>query len=389
MSNKSTKNANGEGSLFFDEKNNRWRYQVTYKLPNGISKRKSFSGKNKTEVRKKKNDFMKKIAFGTITDNSKTTIPELLKEAADYDLSINAIGEAAYRRRLFTITIIENSFIGDIPIVNITEKQINSLLITIKKTYSNSVISKVYSSISTSFKIAIHKHIVSYNLMDSPFIKKPKADRKDTKVMAFTIEEQACFLNAINEKKQYSNSIDYRPMYLIELFAGLRMGEICALTPSDVDINNKIIHINNSITRGMNYEAKVGDTAKTQNGVRNVPIQPRLIPILQNVLIDYKPNKHNLLFYNFKSNQPIVTQQVNSAFTRICKKANINISGGQHLLRHTFATRAIEAGVPATVLKNWMGHSDISITLNTYCDVFDKMDNKAIDCFSDYLNNVL
>ena len=133
----------------------------------------------------------------------------------------------------------------------------------------------------------------------------------------------------------------------------------------------------------------VGTTTKTHNGVRDVPIQPILLPTLKDAISKYKANRHNLLFYNFKSDRPIVTQQTNSAFKRLCEKAQITISGGQHLLRHTFATRAIEAGVPAAVLKKWMGHSDISITLNTYCDVFDRMNDKAMDCFSDYLKSNL
>lgn len=93
------------------------------------------------------------------------------------------------------------------------------------------------------------------------------------------------------------------------------------------------------------------------------------MPILKEVLTNYKENDNGLLFYNFKSNRPISTSQVNSSFTRICKKLNIEISGGQHLLRHTFATRVIESGISAEVLKNWMGHTDISVTINTYCDV--------------------
>lgn len=389
MADKKTKRANGEGSIFFDEKNNRWRCQISYKLPNGVSKRKSFSGKNKTEVRNKKNKFIREITLGKVTDNSKVTIVELLRESAEYDRSINSIGDATYCRRLYTISIIEDSCIGDIPITTINESQINQLLLDIKSRYSNSVIRKVYSMISQGFKIAIHKRLLSYNLMDSPFIKKPQADREDTKITAFTVEEQTAFLKALDGKKQYINTADYKPMYLIELFAGLRMGEICALTPNDIDLEHNIIRVTNSVTRGVDYEPMVGTTTKTHNGVRDVPIQPILLPTLEDAISKYKANRHNLLFYNFKSDRPIVTQQTNSAFKRLCEKAQITISGGQHLLRHTFATRAIEAGVPAAVLKKWMGHSDISITLNTYCDVFDRMNDKAMDCFSDYLKSNL
>ena len=57
-----------------------------------------------------------------------------------------------------------------------------------------------------------------------------------------------------------------------------------------------------------------------------------------------------------------------------------------HMLRHTFATRSIEAGVSAVVLKTWLGHTDIHITLDTYADVFDSMHNISIERLDNYVN---
>ena len=54
---------------------------------------------------------------------------------------------------------------------------------------------------------------------------------------------------------------------------------------------------------------------------------------------------------------------------------------GQHALRHTFATRCIEAGVSAEVLRKWLGHKNIHMTLDTYADVFSSLHNKSIERF--------
>ena len=54
---------------------------------------------------------------------------------------------------------------------------------------------------------------------------------------------------------------------------------------------------------------------------------------------------------------------------------------GQHALRHTFATRCIEAGIAPVVLKKWMGHTNIHITLDTYADVFDRMYTDSVEKF--------
>ena len=60
---------------------------------------------------------------------------------------------------------------------------------------------------------------------------------------------------------------------------------------------------------------------------------------------------------------------------------------GQHALRHTFATRCIEANIPPVVIKEWMGHKDIHITLDTYADVFKKMNFSAMDKLENYIGD--
>ena len=220
--------------------------------------------------------------------------------------------------------------------------------------------------------------------MDSPFIKKPKSNKPTKKVYAFTCEEQAIFIEALKTKRYQAKNIDYNSMLMIELYSGLRMGEVCALTPKDIDLKNNVIHVRNTVTMGVDCTAKVGDRTKTPRGIRDVPVNPLLVETLKKVLNDFVDNKDHLLFYNEKKDRPVSTQQVNCYFHRLCDKAGLNTTGGTHTLRHTFATRCIEASVQAEILSNWLGHTDISITLNTYCDVFSKMHDNAIEKFSNY-----
>ena len=58
------------------------------------------------------------------------------------------------------------------------------------------------------------------------------------------------------------------------------------------------------------------------------------------------------------------------------------------MLRHTFATRCIEARVPAEVLKKWLGHKDVSITINTYTDVFNQFEKDNINKVNHYMDNL-
>ena len=72
---------------------------------------------------------------------------------------------------------------------------------------------------------------------------------------------------------------------------------------------------------------------------------------------------------------------------KLCAKSNIiKIIPSSHALRHTFATRCIESGMPAVVLAKFLGHTDVSITLNTYTSVFDKFKIEHFEKATEYLN---
>lgn len=137
-----------------------------------------------------------------------------------------------------------------------------------------------------------------------------------------------------------------------------------ALHIEDIDFKNKKIHINKTIARDEFFKDFIINTTKTKNGIREVPINDILMPKLK----DYCKDKDGFLFSH---NRIISTGMVNSEIKRLC--ANNEIIKGAvntHMLRHTFATRCIESGMPAVVLAKILGHADISTTLNTYTDVF-------------------
>lgn len=77
---------------------------------------------------------------------------------------------------------------------------------------------------------------------------------------------------------------------------GMRMGEINALTPDDIDLINNEIHISKTVTNTIEGVCKIGQSTKTLTGTRTIPIPPSLIPVIKNALDEFVPNKNNLIF---------------------------------------------------------------------------------------------
>ncbi len=153
----------------------------------------------------------------------------------------------------------------------------------------------------------------------------------------------------------------------ISLYSGLRIGEICALQWNDIDFVNSIIHIRHTISRidkkieGSSYRTSlIMDSPKTQSSKRDIPISANLYKILVELY-----NVSTSEFVISDTDGFISPRTYDYRFHGILKKCGIE-SFNYHTLRHTFATRCVEAGVDVKSLSEILGHANVNITLNFY-----------------------
>ncbi len=382
---KQKKNEKGEGT-FRQRSNGTFEYRIVYTDEYNETKRKSFYGQSDIICMEKAEKFLYDLERKKSGIDIDATIPDIIKEKYQSDLQKNFVHEQGYSRNMSNLRIIEKSFIGDIPICELNEMQIDMFLRSLTH-YSNSTIGKVFLQLKMAYREACNRDIIQKNIMFSNNLRCPKSDKPDKKVKALTRSEQAKFVAFLQNYKGQKNRNDYSRQLLIELFTGMRMGEINALTPECVDFEKGVIHIRSTVARGEHFRDFIKNGTKTDAGVRDVPIMKTLEPILKEAINKKSDNPLNLIFYDEQKNGIISTSQVNCFYKRVCEKCGIE-KRGQHSLRHTFATRCIEANVPAIVLKKWLGHTDIHITLDTYADVFDSMNNDSIIKVDDYIVNL-
>ena len=374
----------GRGGTLRYIPNGKLRLDLYYVDDYGRKRRKVFVGRNIGECYERANQFAAD-SKGLISNN-KSTIPEILRVKLANDLALHFIKPQTHGNYLTLVSNIENHLIGQLPVAGISTKMIENYLEYITGRYSDCTIDALYRFLSTAFDIAVQDNVVAKNPMRAFDIRKPKSKKSAQSVRGFTEEEQIRFLRALKTYTPPYGSMSYKLQFLVQLYSGLRMGEVNALTPEDIDFGRNLIHVRNTVIL-LNGKSELGDTAKTYNGVRDVPICKKLKPVLQEALEKMKDNPCHLVFYDHKADKVIGTSSASSSFTRMCKRCGINLRGS-HALRHTFATRCIEAGVPAVVLKKWLGHSDIHVTMDIYADVYDRMHHDAIEKLDKHISEM-
>ena len=371
---------------FVVRNNGRLEYRFFYIDEYGQKKRKSISGGSREECYRRADEWLQKYMESIKPLDQSSTITDILQRKYEGDYEANHIGESTLRSKRELLRIIGKNVIGAIPISMVGINEIDEFGVSVKH-YSNSVIEALHQCLKTAFAIAEEEALITNNPMKSKRVRKPISDRRDKKVRALTRNEQSRLIDTMNTTEPPYGRNDFRLQLFIELYSGMRMGEINALRLDSIDFENNVVHVNATVSRGIGANWFIKDGTKTEAGVRDVPISDKLKPYLEEALKKYKKNKQKLLFYDCVSKRVITTTQVNSYYKRVCSSVGIE-SSGQHALRHTFATRCIEAGIPAVVLKTWLGHKDIHMTLDTYTDVFQAMDNDAISKYDEHLNSM-
>lgn len=191
-------------------------------------------------------------------------------------------------------------------------------------------------------------------------VRKPTASKKEISILDLADQKKL--------ESAFRNHPDRTKLgILLSLEMGLRIGEVCALRWEDIDLETNVIHVRATVVRIKNPDCGslqksvlAIDCPKTKASIRDIPIPSMLIPFLLN--LKYQDSSGFVISNTVGFISPRTYDYRYHRILEDCGIPPVNY----HALRHTFATRCIEAGVDVKSLSEMLGHANVSITLNTY-----------------------
>ncbi len=205
-------------------------------------------------------------------------------------------------------------------------------------------------------------------------IRYPKEHRKQG-LKVLTTSEQRRIMDFLAQHMSYRNLGIY-----ICLSTGMRIGEICALKWSDINIRDRIINVQRTIERIYITDADhrhtevVEGPPKTVNSIREIPIGMQLIKMLRPIM---KIVYHDAYILT-NDTKPLEPRLYHNYYNNMIRRHNlprINFHG----LRHSFATRCIESKCDYKTVSIILGHANISTTMNLYVHPGIDQKRKCID----------
>lgn len=339
-----------------------WKLVPTDKTPAG--KRDDIS------LREKIKEIQKDLDDGIDTINKKMTVCQL------YEKLIRHRGNVRHntkngRKRL--MNLLEQDKLGSCSIDCVKMSDAKEWALRMKeKGLSYKTISNDKRSLKAAFYSAIQDDCIRKNPFDFK-LNTVLEDDTEPKV-PLTPKQEEDLLSFVQGDKVYQK---YYDELVILLETGLRISELCGLTDTDLDFENRILNVDHQLLRATEIGYYI-EIPKTKSGIRQIPMSEKVHEAFKRVLKNRRGAQPiiidgycNFLFLN-RNGYPKVAANYDSMFRGLVKKYNkcheepLPKVTTPHTLRHTFCTNKANKGMNPKALQYLMGHSNIAMTLNYY-----------------------
>ena len=362
-----------DGRYAFKYKDNDGSVKFVYSWRLDKNDRTPAGKKRELSLREKEKQIEHDLFDHIVSNGGNYTVLELVKKYVSLKTGVRHNTEANYN---FVINIIAKADFGKLRIDKVHLSDAKGWLIKLQKEGRGySTIHSVRGVLRPAFQMAVDDDLIRknpFNFELASVIVNDSVTRE-----AITRKQEREFLRFIQADEHFSRYYD--GIYIL-FHTGLRISEFCGLTIGDIDFREMRINVDHQLQRKRDMTYVVEPT-KTTSGTRMVPMTKEVADCFRRILANrIKPKVEPMIdgytgfLFLDKNEMPMVALHWEKYFKHILDKYN-SIYKVQlpkitpHVCRHTFCSNMAKSGMNPKTLQYIMGHSDISVTLNTYSHV--------------------
>ncbi len=338
--------ANGEGTKI--KKHAKGGYYRAITLPDG--KRKFIYGATKKKVVEKEEEVRKEF------DEGVTKGPIVMKEYLRSWLNDSVRGTvriSSYQRYEDIVRLHLIPEIGHVKIKDLNPLQVQKIYSKkMRSGLSARTVQYIHRTLSKSLKQAVKWGYVGRNVCES--VEPPKPIKKEIQPLAY--EQVETFLSV-------TEGFWWQAFYLTGVTTGMRSGELLGLKWKDLDLDNGVVRVRRSLS--LTKEGFVFNPPKSAKSKRNIELIPQTVEaMIAHRQTETYTEGEDLVFGTDGEPTPWWIPQ--DHFKRVCRSLGFPKGTTLHTLRHTFATLLLIEGVHPKIVSEALGHSSITLTLDTY-----------------------
>ncbi len=389
-------------------------YEFRWRDANG--KRHSRYAKTLDELREKEAEILRDILEGINTDGDSLTLDDIYEKWVQLKRGLKEVTLNKYKHDY-------NKYIkpslGGRKITNVKASDIRAFyndLYEIRR-FTVGTIGTIHRILNQILEFAVDDDLIRKNPAKKALKEFTAGTHKETTTRkAMTVAEQELFESFLENSQKYNR---WHPLFIVMLWTGLRAGELTALRWDDIDFEKDTITVDHNLVYVGDEQLKnnraIITTPKTQNGVRIVPMIPKVKAALlrEKKIQELMGEKCTEVIDGYtdfvfitRGGGPKHVWGLNNALNNIVAACNREVmarweeeSNGDgempvtlpdlssHWLRHTFATRCCEARMEPKAIQSILGHADYETTMNIYVEASEKLKREEITFLANFIDN--
>ncbi|MFE4701067.1 tyrosine-type recombinase/integrase [Streptomyces sp. NPDC056738] len=363
------RNPNGAGSIW-QRKDGRYEARVYVPQPDGTRKRKTVYGATWEECDTKRQELVRRDRqnIPTPTRSAKLSewLPYWLAHYVEPRWKLSTYDKYETHVRLYLVPLL-----GTRRLESLNVAEVRRFITRVQNTHTAATAKEAHRVLRTALTAAVREELITRNV--ASLVEPPRVKQRE--IRPWTLDETLAFLEVARRDPLYA-------AFVLAVAMGLRRGELVGLRWSDVDLDNRVLHVRQQTQRrrGTLYD----DDPKSRRS-RVVPMPALCIAPLRWHRLRQRETfartgvawSESGYVFATRNGRPVEPRNVYRSFTRVAADAGLRVVR-LHDARHGTATLLTAAGVAPRVIMEILGHSQISITMDVYTHVVQDTQREAI-----------